>query len=300
MKKIKIGVQVVPDVRRKVQEDKYPLKLKITYKGERKYYGIGDSVTLKQWEELHQPNIKGKLKTIKNNIVTIEEKAEEIIKKISPFTFLSFQDEFFEKPIKYESLKTLFEDIIETFKKEERIGTAILYHNAITSIEKFRQGIRISGVNVPFLKSYEEWLCERNISLNTVSMYMRTLRAVINRAIADEKFDIRYYPFGRNKYQIPNGTSTKRSLSKEQLKKIFEYKVTSDDYFTKRSLDFWKFSYLANGINMMDIARLRWKNVHDDIIVFNREKTKRTGRGNPKKITVKGMKLLIVLFRTGL
>lgn len=286
MKKIKISAQVVPDVRRKLQDDKYPLKLKVTYKGERKYYGTGDAVTLKQWEELHQPNIKGKLKTIKTNVVSIEEKAEGIIKKISPFTFLAFQDEFFEKPIKYESLKNLFESIIESFKKEERIGTAFMYDYAITSIEKFRPGLKVSNVNVSFLKNYEDWLTENNISVNTISMYMRTLRAVINRAIEDEKFDSRQYPFGRNKYQIPNGISTKRSLSKEQLKQIFEYDASSKDYFIRRSLDFWKFSYLSNGINMMDIARLKWKNIYSDIIIFNREKTKRTSRSNPKKITV--------------
>lgn len=286
MKKIKINVQVVPDVRRKLNDDKYPLKLKVTYKGERKYYGTGDAVTLKQWEELHQPNIKGKLKIIKNNIVSIEEKAEGIIKKISPFAFMGFEDEFFEKPIKYESLKSLFESIIASFKKEERIGTSLFYSNALISIEKFRPGLKVSSVNVPFLKNYEDWLTENNISVNTISMYMRTLRAVINRAIVDEKFDTRHYPFGRNKYQIPSGISTKRSLSKEQLKQIFEYDVSSKDYFIRRSLDFWKFSYLSNGINMMDIARLKWKNIYSDIIVFKREKTKRTSRSNPKKITV--------------
>lgn len=286
MKKLKISAQVIPDVRRELQDNKYPLKLKVTFRGERKYYGTGDAVTLKQWEELHQPNVKGKLRTIKNNIVSIEEKAEEIIKKITPFTFLAFQDEFFDKPIKYETLKALFESIIDDFKKEERIGTAILYHNAITSIEKYKSGVKVSNVSVAFLKGYEEWLLNNNISLNTTSMYMRTLRAVINRAIADEKFDVRHYPFGRNKYQIPNGTSTKRSLTKHQLKQLFEYEPRAEDYFIRRSLDFWKFSYLANGINMMDIAKLRWKSVYDDIIVFNREKTKRTSRNNPRQITI--------------
>ena len=117
MKKIKISAQVVPDVTRKLQNDKYPLKLKVTYKGERKYYGTGDAVTLKQWEELHQPNIKRILKTIKNNIVSIEEKAEVIIKKISPITFLAFQEEFFEKPIKYESLKNSLKALSNLLKR---------------------------------------------------------------------------------------------------------------------------------------------------------------------------------------
>src|SRR6185312_683831 len=46
------------------------------------------------------------------------------------------------------------------------------------------------------------------------------------------------------------------------------------------------FSYLCNGMNMADIARLRWSNVSAETISFQREKTKRTKRDNPITITV--------------
>jgi integrase/recombinase XerD len=48
-----------------------------------------------------------------------------------------------------------------------------------------------------------------------------------------------------------------------------------------KAKDFWIFSYLCNGINIMDIARLKWKNVDASTISFIREKTKRTTKGNP-------------------
>lgn len=35
---------------------------------------------------------------------------------------------------------------------------------------------------------------------------------------------------------------------------------------------------------MKDIAHLRWENIHKDSIIFEREKTKRTIRGNPLKV----------------
>ena len=46
------------------------------------------------------------------------------------------------------------------------------------------------------------------------------------------------------------------------------------------------FSYLCNGMNIADIARLRWSNVSAETISFQREKTKRTRRDNPITITV--------------
>jgi hypothetical protein len=41
MKKEKVGVKVVPDNRRKKDEERFPLKLRITNKGRRAFYGVG-------------------------------------------------------------------------------------------------------------------------------------------------------------------------------------------------------------------------------------------------------------------
>lgn len=50
--------------------------------------------------------------------------------------------------------------------------------------------------------------------------------------------------------------------------------------------DFWLFSYFGNGMNPKDIALLRWSNLHGDYITFERAKTERSLRGDPKPITV--------------
>jgi len=39
MKKDIVNTRVLPDTRRAKKEGRYPLKLRITYKGERRYYG---------------------------------------------------------------------------------------------------------------------------------------------------------------------------------------------------------------------------------------------------------------------
>lgn len=52
-----------------------------------------------------------------------------------------------------------------------------------------------------------------------------------------------------------------------------------------KAKDFWIFSYLCNGINMMDIAILKQKDIFTSYITFIREKTKRTTKGNPITIT---------------
>jgi hypothetical protein len=90
--------------------------------------------------------------------------------------------------------------------------------------------------------------------------------------------------FRKRKYVIPTGRNVKRSFIKDEIKEIFHY-VTDAAINMKRAKDFWMFSYLCNGINMMDIARLKWKNLDSLTITFIREKTKRTSKGNPITIT---------------
>ena len=63
--------------------------------------------------------------------------------------------------------------------------------------------------------------------------------------------------------------------------------------------DFWIFSYLCNGINMMDIAHLRWIEIHDEKIVFERSKTKRTKLENPIKLLLLEMNILTELLKSG-
>ena len=48
--------------------------------------------------------------------------------------------------------------------------------------------------------------------------------------------------------------------------------------------DIWLFSYLVNGLNIKDIARLRYKNIEGDKLIFIRSKTERTTRQNQKPI----------------
>lgn len=50
--------------------------------------------------------------------------------------------------------------------------------------------------------------------------------------------------------------------------------------------DFWIFSYLANGINVKDMIKLKYKDVRNDTIIFLREKTKKSNRVKPKPIVV--------------
>ena len=54
----------------------------------------------------------------------------------------------------------------------------------------------------------------------------------------------------------------------------------------QRARDYWLFSYFGNGMNAKDIACLKNKNINDSYVIFDRSKTERAMRSEPKPITV--------------
>lgn len=72
-------------------------------------------------------------------------------------------------------------------------------------------------------------------------------------------------------------------LTKE-IKAIYQYKA---EPFSKADYarDFWVFSYIANGMNMADICRLKYKDVSKETFSFIRHKTKEKNK-NCRTITV--------------
>jgi len=78
----------------------------------------------------------------------------------------------------------------------------------------------------------------------------------------------------------------KRALELKDIEKIYYY---SDDLMSEteqRSKAYWLFSYFGNGMNPKDIACLKYHNIHDDYLIFERAKTERSMREDPGPITV--------------
>ena len=125
----------------------------------------------------------------------------------------------------------------------------------------------------------------KEYSKTTVGIYTRCLRAMFNEAIFQGIIKReKHYPFGRRKYQCPSSRNVKKALTIEEVEKIyyFEPAIWQD----QRAKDFWLFSYFGNGINPTDIAHLKFKNIAEDYITFERSKTENATRLAPKPITI--------------
>jgi site-specific recombinase XerD len=134
---------------------------------------------------------------------------------------------------------------------------------------------------------------EREVSLTTISIYLRALRAVFNTAIAEKTIPAEIYPFGKRKYAIPSPKGVKKALSKEQLKTLFETIPTTPEQAKAKA--FWFFSYSCNGMNFKDMANLKYKDIDGGTLIFQRAKTIRTNTSQaPVKVYLTDFALQVI------
>jgi len=270
------------DTRRKKQNETYPVKLRITFQGDRKYYSLGHSLTEDEFAKVIQKSPRGGYRKTYLELDDERQRAEGIIKNIKPFTFADFEKEFLSPKKTDEDIYSLFDEYITRLEKEGRIGTRDSYKYSQQSLQKYHNGSKLPfhKINKNFLDGYEKYMIDTDRTKTTLGIYLRALRAIVNTAIA--RGLMTEYPFGREKdgkYEIKKSSSRKMALRTEQLKKLFsEHKPnanSAEQFFT----DLWKFSFLCFGINVKDICLLKWKNVVGQSIEFEREKTKRSNTG---------------------
>jgi integrase len=229
---------------------------------------------------------RGGFKDISIKLNAKEQKAIDLINTFSSFTFDKFKKKYFDD-VDYTDLFTALKKRISDLENE-RPGTASSFQSALKSWQDFykKPSLPFSQITVKLLYEYENYMKIGGKSDTTIGIYMRNIRRMFNLAIKSGNVKPDIYPFGKKDddlYSIPEGSNFKRALPKSDIKKLFQYESLegSPEQFYH---DLWIFSYLCNGMNLADIARLKYKDIKGSVIVFIRKKTER--KRKPKPIIV--------------
>ncbi len=157
-----------------------------------------------------------------------------------------------------------FQALIDEFKSLGKTGQVRVYQDAQRTLKSFLndKDIVFDEIDLPFLYRYERFLNQRKIKVSTFSIYMRTFRAAIARAVK-----LGYTKeFAFNEYKIPTGKPNKRALSVEDMKALLKLKEKNDNF------RYLVFSYYTVGMNFTDLSRLTWDNIRGNEITYTRQK----------------------------
>lgn len=289
---IKPTIVTYLDTRHKKKSGLYPVKLRITFRKEQKYYPIGYDLIQAEYDAIRSDaefkklpiKARRKLQDVKIKCDAQLVKANEIVDKIPFFNFSLFEKKFLIGQHSSDSVYLYYEKTIKRLKEEGRVGTASCYNTNMNSLKKFSLKLQLRDITVEFLKDYENWLIKKDRSSTTVGIYLRCLRAILNQAIEEGDFSQELYPFSKRRYQIPASRNIKKALTLEEIGRIARFPAVPGTWWEK-ARDMFMFSYFANGINMKDILRLKYANIDGEYVRFVRSKTHRTNRSNSTSIS---------------
>ena len=264
------------------KDSRYPVKLVVYCSNKWKRYKTEFRFTDKEWNILWGPKLLNKdLKSKKNDLEKELVRANDVLETLdNEFSFEKFERLFLGKLTETEkrqlekekrqakiqkqkeNVYNVYQEYLKELEKSKRIGTANAYRNSMKSLER-----------------YEAEMISRGMSLTTVGIYLRGLRAIYNIAIMDGVVSRDNYPFGPKKYrkyEIPIGRNIKKALDIEDIRKIKNANSLPTEHQFAR--DMWMFSFYCNGMNMADIFFLRFESIDGRFMRFYRKKTERTRR----------------------
>lgn len=172
--------------------------------------------------------------------------------------------------------------VAKGLQMEGNFGTAHVYRSSLNAIIAYRGkgDFSFNEVTPEWLKGFEIHLRGRGCSWNTVSTYLRTFRAVYNRAI--DKRIASYVPHLFRSVYTGTRADRKRALSDEDLQKVFaDMRSYNLSPTMQHARDMFVLMFLLRGLPFVDLAYLRKSDLQDNVITYRRRKT-----GRPLSVTL--------------
>ena len=262
-----------------------PIMLRLTKNRKRKYISLHISLAPQYWDaEKCKPRRncpdKERIEAL------IQQKTQELQSQVMDFKTNDKEytpNTLVEKASRKVVRRTVGEYLngyIDRLRAEKRVGNAKTFQELRTSLTKFCRSLDFYFIDIDaeWLKRYEQWLrVERHYSNNSIGIRFRSLRVLYNSAITDGLIKKTDYPFDTFKVSRFKEATAKRSLTKEDIRRIMDCEVRMLTKYPKPFLqlakDLFLFSYLSCGINLTDILHIRYADIVDGRLVFNRQKT---------------------------
>jgi len=180
------------------------------------------------------------------------------------------------------------ETIIKDLIAAKRIGSANSYRTTLNSFKAFLNGkdILLIKIDHKFLTDYQTYCLSKGMRINGIGVYLRTLRAIVNRAIDEEILLHTKYPF--RKFTIKKEKTEKRAITKEQVRKVLDLNLEEGSNLW-HSKNYFTFMFNMRGMNFIDVAYLTMKNIQENRLLYKRMKT---GKLYNIKLTAKAQEII--------
>ena len=166
------------------------------------------------------------------------------------------------------------------------------YNSTRSSLSKFlnEQDIQINIIDKHFVTQYSAWLKENGVIDSTQSFYLRTLRAILNRAKEDgiDTKDADMFKGMNTRVEFSENKRPRATISREVLNKILKLKF-QDNPEAEVARDMFMFAFYCRGMELTDVMNLTYLNIQGDMLTYNRR-----GVGRPRVVTLDKLAINII------
>ncbi|MDD4426072.1 MAG: phage integrase SAM-like domain and Arm DNA-binding domain-containing protein [Mariniphaga sp.] len=262
-----------------LSDNTHPVVVQVIHNRKRKVFYLGYSATESQWDEDKKlPNSKHSerkllLSKIENAVWDIKSIILEFENKKQKYS-LEDIERLYKNKSNNDSFIIYCERLIKSLKETGKVGNASVYQSCLESIKDYTKDkdIHLNEIDYKFVKKYLEYLeskenivnegtskeYKKKLTVNGISFYLRTLRAIINKAIKEGLINETSYPF--KNISIKSQKTRKRAVNKDVIKMVEELDVSKEENLQLHK-DLFMFSFYNRGMNFVDMAFLKVKNI---------------------------------------
>ncbi len=242
----------------------------------------GYKVYVTEWDEkqhdvviAHGSDRAGSLLSIHENIRRDMERFNRIILSFMQKGFCFSAENIVEEYQDLVSRLSLFDfmkEIIVRLKHDGRMRTSETYTSALNSFRRFRNGedVMLDAIGRELMESYEAYLQAQGLAPNSISFYLRILRAVYNRAGEQGLTAAAADPFARVYTGVEK--TAKRAVDIKTIRRIKNLDLDTDksaDY----ARDIFMLSFYLRGMSFIDLAYLKKDDLRNGMVTYRRRKT---------------------------
>lgn len=168
-------------------------------------------------------------------------------------------------------IQDYMQSLIVQMRDSNRMGTALNYEKALNIFSEFMKGEKICFIALTdrLVEDFNAFLTRRGMVRNSVSFYMRIMRAVYNKAVR-QKIAVQTHPFDGVYTGIDR--TRKRAVAETVISQMYRLNLDGDRNmeFTR---DLFIFSYCTRGMAFIDMAYLKKSDIQGGCICYSRHKT---------------------------
>ncbi|MFD2573787.1 tyrosine-type recombinase/integrase [Spirosoma soli] len=262
-------------------DKQYPIHIRLTQNRKHYYIATKHRVSYDQWDEVRlrvkkncpaQKAINEDLSEIYNRIIRLSNDDLHPTQIIQQIKKLPEAPPELTVPL----VGVAITDLAKQLRAANRISYARAFDDLHSALLRFWQEDKpATAITYTMLVDWETFLLQNGCRMNSVYVYMRHLKVVVNRLRKAGLMPKEWYPFESFSFSRYGRIRTiKRAISQEAIQQLIQLEPPTLAQLKAR--DFLLFSYYCRGINYRDMALLTSENLHEGRLMYIRSKTKKS------------------------